>query len=132
MFLKHTKWALLWALMILVLCAVPGRDLPKVSFLELLNFDKFVHATLFFVLILLTSRGFKKQNQYNYLNKFYKQVAFAICITYGGLLELAQGWFFIERSADVFDFIANSFGSTVGLLLFNTYEKLVFSTIRSN
>lgn len=125
MFLKHTKWAMLWALLILILCGIPGRDIPHISFLELLSFDKFVHAGIFFVLILLSIRGFLLQNTFNKLQHNSKIIALVICVSYGGLLEIMQGTIFEERSADIYDFIANSFGCILGLLLYNWIEKKI-------
>lgn len=122
MFIKHTKWAIMWALLILILCAIPGRDLPHISVLELLNFDKFVHASLFFILILLTIRGFKVQTSFYILHTYPKSCALIKCIIYGGLLEIMQGALFSERTADLYDFIANSTGCILGLSVFNTIE----------
>lgn len=123
MFFKHIKWPLLWALVILILCGIPGRDIPHINFLEILSFDKFVHAGVFFVLILLTIRGFLLQTNFIKLKQYAKLIAFVICVLYGGLLEIMQGTLFEDRSADVYDFIANSFGSFIGLMLYNWVEK---------
>ena len=119
MFLKHNFFALLWALLILILCAIPGHDIPYVSFLELLNFDKLVHASLFFVLAFLLIRGFQLQHTFALLHKFPGLMATVLCILYGAVLEILQGLLFIERSADIYDFIANAFGSIMGFALFN-------------
>jgi VanZ family protein len=126
MFFKHTKWSMLWALFILILCGIPGRDIPHISFLELLSFDKFVHASIFFVFVLLTIQGFVLQTIFLKLQSFAKLAALAICILYGGLMEIMQGTLFIERSADIYDFIANSFGCLMGLLFFEKIKaKLI-------
>jgi glycopeptide antibiotics resistance protein len=131
MFLKHTKWALLWAVLILILCGMPGKDIPHISFLELLSFDKFVHAGIFFVFILLTIRGFILQTNYLKLQQAAKPVAFFICVAYGGLMEVMQGTMFEDRSADVYDFIANSFGCAIGWISYNwTERKFLFKLIR--
>lgn len=131
MFLKHTKWALLWAVLILILCGMPGKDIPHISFLELLSFDKFVHAGIFFVFILLTIRGFILQTNYLKLQQAAKPVAFFICVAYGGLMEVMQGTMFEDRSADVYDFIANSFGCAIGWISYNWMErKFLFKLIR--
>jgi hypothetical protein len=122
MFFRHTKWSMLWALVILILCGMPGRDIPHISFLELLSFDKFVHAGIFFVLTLLTIRGYSMQTRYVSLQQNAKMAAAVICIIYGGSLEIMQGTVFEERSADVYDFIANSFGCLMACLF---YLKLV-------
>jgi VanZ family protein len=118
-----------WALVILILCGIPGRDIPHISFLELLSFDKFVHAGIFFVLLLLTVRGFVLQEKYPALKVKAKSAALAICICYGGLLEIMQGTIFEERSADVFDFMANSFGCLLALALYDRIERLVLIRI---
>jgi VanZ family protein len=114
---------MLWALIILILCGMPGKDIPHISFLELLSFDKFVHAGIFFVLILLTVRGFLMQTRFLKLQHSARSIAFIICVLYGGSLEIMQGTIFTDRSADVYDFIANSFGCTMGLVFYNKIEK---------
>ncbi len=124
MFLKHNKWSLLWALIILILCGIPGRDIPHISFLEILSFDKFVHAGIFFVLILLTIREFLVQSNFIKLQRSAKLIAFIVCVIYGGLLEIMQATLFEERSADLFDFAANSLGCIIGILMYNWVEKL--------
>lgn len=114
---------MLWALLILVLCGIPGKDIPHISFLELLSFDKFVHAGIFFVLILFTIRGFLLQTTFAFLNKTAKITSLIFCVVYGGLLEVMQGTLFEERSADVYDFIANSFGCMIGWLMYQRIER---------
>lgn len=125
MFFKYTKWAILWALFILILCGIPGRDIPHISFLELLSFDKFVHAGIFFVLILLTIRGFVLQTDFPLLQRFPQVIALVLCVLYGGSLEIMQGTLFEERTADVYDFIANSFGAIFGLMVYNPIQNKV-------
>ncbi len=114
---------MLWALLILILCGIPGRDIPHISFLELLSFDKFVHAGIFFVLVVLSIRGFLLQTNFHKIQGSAKLISLFICIAYGGLLEVMQGTLFEERSADIYDFIANSFGCFLGLLLYTWVEK---------
>ncbi len=115
---------MLWALLILFLCGMPGSDIPHISFLELLSFDKFVHAGIFFVLFLLMARGFELQSNYGFLQRSPLAYAFLISVIYGGLLEVMQDLVFEERSADVFDFIANSFGCLLGLLFYKKAKQL--------
>jgi glycopeptide antibiotics resistance protein len=123
MLLKHIKWALLWALLILILCGMPGKDIPHISFLELLSFDKFVHAGIFFVFILLTIRGFVRQTSHPKLQRAAKPIAFTFCVIYGALMEVMQGTMFEDRSMDVYDFIANSFGCLIGWLSYSWMER---------
>lgn len=109
-----------WALVILLLCAFPGKDIPHISFLELLSFDKWVHAGVFFILAVLLIRAMK----FTYVRAAHTTAvlfALAVCIPYGGLLEIMQGTLFQDRSADWMDFVANSFGAVCGVLV---YRKL--------
>lgn len=125
MFLKHTKWAMFWALLILILCGMPGKDIPHISFLELLSFDKFVHASIFFIFILLSIRGLLLQTRFFRLQQTAKPTAFWFCVAYGGLMEIMQATLFKDRSADIYDFIANSFGCSMGWLFYNSIEKKI-------
>lgn len=101
---------ILWALFIAVLCGLPGKDIPHVSFLELLNFDKFVHAGMFAVLFAFMSRAFKHSGSY----KNHILISFCLCVPYGGILEILQQELFVDRTADIFDVIANTFGCFAG------------------
>ena len=125
MFFKHSLPALLWAFFIGVLCAIPGQDLPKSDWFELLKFDKLVHAFLFGVLVFLMVRGFKKKFSNAYFYKHAGLTAVLIAISYGGILELMQGAFFENRTADVYDFTANSVGSFIGLWYVNKKNQVL-------
>lgn len=123
MFLKHNFSAFLWALLILLLCGIPGKDLPDLSFLDSLSFDKFVHFLLFAVLVVLTIKGFKKQSTFLFLEKYAKITSVAIATIYGGLTEILQGIVFVDRKASIYDFFANFIGCLMGMLLFNFINK---------
>ncbi len=110
-------------MLIFVLCAIPGRDLPHISFLEILEFDKWVHAGVFFVLVVLLIRGFSLQTTYDLFKRFPGAIAFVLSVLYGGMLELMQEAFFSDRTADILDFVANSFGCILGLLLFKKINE---------
>lgn len=129
MFLKHNRYGLLWALLILILCGIPGKDLPHSDFLDLLNFDKFVHASIFFVLVLLLMRGFKKQTAFPLLQKHAGIFAVTFSVIYGGMMEVMQGALFKDRSPDINDFIANSFGCIAGWLLFNIINRKILAKL---
>ena len=117
MFFRNTYPALLWALFIAVLCGMPGKDIPHISVLEIFQFDKFVHAFMFFILLILLVKDFSKTNSPIIFRQNNFLIAIIFCITYGGLLEILQGLVFVDRSADVLDFIANSFGCLLAVLL---------------
>ncbi len=120
---KHSyKFALLWGAVIFGLCAMPGRLVPSVNWLELLSFDKWVHASVFFILVSLFGIAVKAHQQ----NKNLIYLYFILSVLYGGALEIMQATVFSERSADWLDMIANSFGCLIALLLNNRINRLVF------
>lgn len=110
-FISHIKWALLWSALIFILCVMPGEDIPFENLWDMFSLDKLIHASLFYVLVLLFIRGFSNQNQFIFLKRFPVVAALIISIPYGGILEFLQGVFLPDRSADLYDFIANSFGA---------------------
>lgn len=95
---------LVWAFFIAVLCGIPGKDLPSIGWFEMLSLDKFVHASMFGMLYFL---GFRSQF---FTTKLQLRYFIVFCILYGGSLEILQGLIFVDRSADIYDFIANSIG----------------------
>jgi hypothetical protein len=118
--------ALVWALFIGILCGMPGTSIPHVSLLELLSFDKLVHAYLFFILATLSFVGISKtyNTQYRSTEPYYFS-AISVCVAYGGILELLQSIVFVARSADSYDFVANTFGVIVAAIYFNSYKKFI-------
>jgi len=108
-----------WAIIILILCATPGQYIPSANWIELLSFDKFVHASLFFILCILSFiNGIIYQK-----SKSTFVLLFLSCVLYGGLLEIMQAKCFNNRSADWQDFFANSFGCLIAALTFKILKS---------
>ncbi len=117
---KHPlTYLIIWFVVILGLCSMPGQYIPSTDFFELLKFDKWVHAGIFYVLMLLCLNTIYT----NRLNSVYVLIFMALCISYGGLLEIMQAKLFSNRSADVLDFIANSFGCLAGFAFHYFYLR---------
>ena len=117
MTLKIFTPPLLWALLIAILCGMPGKDIPSISWLELLSFDKWVHAGIFFIQAVSLIKALRKQPSFELLRHHNIKIALLFCLFYGGVLEILQGAVFVDRSADLNDFIANSTGAIVAILL---------------
>ncbi len=107
-----------WALAILVLYSIPGFDLSYEEPWDLLRLDKIAHMGLFAVMFLVLMVAFRKQGSYRRLKFHARKFSLILTLLYGAVLEFYQGAFFIERSSDLLDFIANSVGAFLGLLLF--------------
>ena len=112
--------AVLWTVIIFILCSTPGHFITTNNWLELLSFDKFVHASIFFVLTILWLVYFLSAIK---LSPIISATVILFCISFGGLLEIMQSNVFSQRSGDWLDFIANSFGCLMGWLFF--YKKKI-------
>lgn len=119
---KHVlALSILWTSIIFVLCATPGQYIPSADWLELLSFDKFVHATMFFVLgslALISVLKHKKSTAAVFLGVL-------ACISYGALLEIMQATCFSNRSADWKDMVANTFGCLLAFSLLKSWRRFV-------
>jgi len=113
-------FAILWTIIIFVLCSTPGKYIPTTSWLELLSFDKFVHASIFFTLTCLWLTVWFRANKLS--TTTFLLTIFA-CVAYGGMLEIMQATVFSQRSGDWLDFIANTFGCLMGLWFFSKQKK---------
>ncbi|MEO8588444.1 MAG: VanZ family protein [Flavobacteriales bacterium] len=99
--------ALLWALLILILCLIPGAALPQWDWADLVDFDKAVHVALFFGQSLLLVRLFRGHGR----PQRWLLWAVLISATYGIALEFLQGFEALGRRTDPNDMIANTAGA---------------------
>lgn len=121
MFLRYNLPAILWAVVIFIVCTMPGDELPTSPLFNIPHFDKIVHLFLYTVLECLLMLGFTKQYSYGKISKYALGMSLSINICYGGIIEILQGTIFIERTADFFDFMANTSGAFLGLLIFKFF-----------
>ncbi|MGB0389934.1 MAG: VanZ family protein [Salibacteraceae bacterium] len=98
-----------------MLSFLPGSKFPKT---ELTNIDLAVHFFFYCVFTFLLIVGNLRQSQFSFLKKNPIFMALVIAIPYGGMVEIIQGTKFVSRSAEFADFIANSIGSLIGVILF--------------
>lgn len=113
-----------WIVIVALLHAIPGSDLPKSSFLDFYQADKLVHALIFAMSFFFIVKLFSRQ--YYYQKKRYIIVAL---ILYGLFLECCQGFFFVDRSMDVFDWLADSLGvfmAALGIRKFPVLSPYIF------
>ena len=113
MFLKNFWPAIVWAIVIFILCSTPGKSIPSADWLRWVNFDKWVHAFLYFVLFSTCYFGYKK---YDGNHKNYFLITLALCVSYGTGIELFQAFFLPDRSGDVPDAVANTMGSIFAII----------------
>jgi len=120
------KWRLvfpwIWAVVMLVLVGLPGYRFPSIP-IALPGIDKLVHAFMFGLWAFLWIRAQMKP--------FPTAV---LVVLYSGATELAQAFFFIQRTADPIDHLANCLGGAIGLWLAikATKDKPVGRGVRSD
>ncbi|MEZ4721997.1 MAG: VanZ family protein [Flavobacteriales bacterium] len=112
MFWKHNALGVSWALLILVLCGLPGDQFQSS---QQPNVDKVIHIILFGVLYVLVVVGFIKQRAYPYLRKKTLTKVFIATVVYGVLIEVLQATVFVGRSIEIFDMAFNVVGAFAGL-----------------
>ena len=98
----------------MVLCLMPGKDLPSVSIWEA---DKIGHLTVYTILSMLTFYGWKKQRNFPQLQKNTILKILLITSTYGFAVEVLQEVFTADRHFDILDALANCTGAVTGSLI---------------
>lgn len=108
-----------WGLTILLLSAIPGKNLPSLPF-DLFEIDKLEHAVSYGLLAFLLLWGLHRAGK---LNTKWKFITILGCCLYGILIEIAQFCFFSGRYFEVNDIVANIIGSFGSLLLIRFFKK---------
>jgi len=114
------------AIIITIIVAVLSlTSVPKVNFALKINFtDKYLHAFVYFILSTIWFFALRKK-----LKKFQFKIFSILNLTlYGALLEILQGGLTNYRTADFYDFLANTLGIIIAALLFNPiHKKLLYN-----
>jgi VanZ family protein len=102
-------WAILWTLLIFILCFLPGNELPD---MQIPFIDKWAHLVLFgvFSFLWLCSNPTKDLR--------FLVIILLITVFMGWLVEYIQGHFAKGRSQDNMDTLADSVGGLLGIFLF--------------
>ncbi len=120
--LKYQIWAIVWTVVILVLCNMKMPDTSGSGFF-FEGFDKMVHLGFFYVLTILLFFG-KIRHQHNY--SFRSLTIFKIIVitaALGGGIELLQWKIFTYRSAEWWDFGCDMTGVLMGVFSYILLHK---------
>ncbi|MCW3462736.1 VanZ family protein [Chitinophaga nivalis] len=116
--------AILWTIVILVLCTMPGNDIPTNSFFQKIHFDKIVHFGLFGGIVLFFSLAIYWQKKHiKGITLFFFVLMAAI---YGLAIEFIQKYWAINRSFDIIDVVADTLGAIAGVWVFKLVVRLFF------
>ncbi len=117
-FIKHSRFALIYSIIVILLCALPGDSMPSLDFMDLFSFDKIAHMLAFGILCILTAIALAKYLHFSYMRKYVLHWTFFYCIFLGAATETGQAYLAVHRSGDWLDFIADALGVLAGLVLF--------------
>ncbi len=114
--LKDYWAAFTWAALILILCLIPGDELPDINFWELNIEDKLAHIGVFGILSFLLVYGAhgRKLHQKTW---YYFWLFIMSGLFYGAMTEILQGLFVPTRYASFGDFIADGIGTILGTIV---------------
>lgn len=126
--IKYTWPPFIVALVIFYLCClISGEEIPRIEWDFFIEKDKIVHFVMFFALALVASIN------YIYLRKGHiiilKLIAFALLlpILYGGLIEILQAEYFVDRSGDWYDFLADTLGVLASVPISLWYRRFLLN-----
>ncbi|WP_297868167.1 VanZ family protein [uncultured Flavobacterium sp.] len=111
--------ALIWTFVITVASLVSVNSFSKI---KSVGNDKIVHF-LFYLFFVILWGLVKRQNDSN--RKYYLFV-FLVAMSYGLIIEVLQEILTNTRQADFYDFLANTIGAFVGLIVLLYYKNKFF------
>lgn len=112
--LKHYAPVIFWGIFVTYMSLTPGDALPDA--LVKMN-DKFLHAGIYFFSAVLIYMAFIRYSFKNTLHVSRLYLILIICVVFGGLIELAQHYLVPKRNGDWYDFMANTTGAVLSVLL---------------
>jgi hypothetical protein len=105
---------IIWAAFILFACGAQPSTLAQLKLSDLFSYDKPIHALLFGIQAWLFIKAYGSKNSLTRLSITF-WCLLAAC--YGALIEGLQKWWFVGRSYDFFDMLANTLGCIITYVL---------------
>lgn len=97
---------------------MPGSKIPHEDWFDLLQVDKWVHITLFFILCFLFMLPISKAQNDRKAKLPWLLLVMVPSIAYGVIIEFVQRDFIPNRSFDVWDITADIIGCLVAFFWF--------------
>lgn len=123
--LKHQYLAIIWSIVVLILCDMPMADTDNLPLFA--GFDKIVHLGFFFILTVFLFYGkIRQQMSYSYRVETILKIILVTTMLGGGI-ELLQWKVFTYRSAEWGDFFADSTGVGMGVFSYIFLHRARFN-----
>lgn len=116
---KYFFAALFWTIAIAICCLISMSAFKDVE--DVAKNDKYVHFTFYFVFTLLWYFFFRLNSRKNSVK--LRLSVFILAFAFGLFIEICQELFTKDRSADLYDVLANTSGSLVATLVIWLAEK---------
>jgi VanZ family protein len=102
---------LIWTAIITILSLIPGDDFPQTGLANIPFIDKLIHVGMYLILAVLLVRPLKKAA--------LPAGLFILIFTFllGGVLELLQAYWAVNRSGSWLDLLADLAGAALGLVI---------------
>ncbi len=115
MFLRYNIFSIIFLVILLLGCLLPGSTLPKS---DTQNLDKVLHVLLFLCFTFCSLVGCVKQSQYPILHYFALKYVTIFSVLLTVLIELIQHFFIPRRGFELLDIGADMAGITLAIVLF--------------
>lgn len=122
---ENWRKALFFPLIVYWIILFIGTSLPSDHISDIFAVtDKLKHFSAYLVLAFLINLNFHFQDKNVKLAQYSLIITFFLCVTYGMLDELHQMWI-PNRSAELMDWLADSLGSIVGILVSTGFISII-------
>lgn len=122
--MKHYLWAILWAIIVVVMCVMPSENTDSIP--KFPGIDKLVHTGFFFVFTVLLYYGAIRQHATHRPSFAITVKVVLIAVLFALFTEFLQWKVFTYRSAEFWDLFADLIGTGMGVfsyfLFHNTYR----------
>ncbi len=109
--------ALGWGVIIFLIISLPSNALPSTEKLGIPHFDKIVHFMMYAILGALILLGYGRFRPNAVASKKQLVISLSAGVFYGIITEFLQHCCFPDRHGNIYDVLANGFGTVFGVLL---------------
>lgn len=116
------------ALIIFYLCClIPSDDIPAFEWNFFFEKDKVVHFIMYFGLALVASCNYIYLRKGRIIILKYIGLTLLVPILYGGLIEVIQAEYFVDRSGDWYDLVADILGVLASVPISLCYRRFLLN-----
>jgi VanZ family protein len=116
--------AFIWGVIIFLIISLPTGALPATDKLHIPHFDKIVHFTMYFAFGAFIVLGFGKYKRATSITSKHIIISLVAGVFYGVITEYLQHCCFADRNGNIYDALANGFGTVFGVFMIVILNKI--------